>query len=89
MVNNEKLEKQDCGRTDGQRKILFEMNTKTKLCSTKTFQKDLVGIHKIKPTLTLTKPAYVRTYILELSKVLMYEFHFDYIKNKYVKKSNL
>ena len=37
MVNNEKLEKQDCGRTDGQRKILFEMNTKTKLCSTKTF----------------------------------------------------
>ena len=27
--------------------------------------------------------------ILELSKVLMYEFHFDYIKNKYGNKSTL
>ena len=28
-------------------------------------------------------------YILELSKVLMYEFHYDYIKNKYDNKSKL
>ena len=27
--------------------------------------------------------------ILELSKVIMYEFHYDYIKNKYDKKSKL
>ena len=27
--------------------------------------------------------------ILELSKVLMYEFHYDYIKNKYDSKSKL
>ena len=27
--------------------------------------------------------------ILELSKVLMYEFHYAYIKNKYVNKSKL
>ena len=27
--------------------------------------------------------------ILELSKVLMYEFHYDYIKNKYDNKSKL
>ena len=27
--------------------------------------------------------------ILDLSKVLMYEFHFDYIKNKYDNKSKL
>ena len=27
--------------------------------------------------------------ILELSKVLMYEFHFGYIKNRYVNKSKL
>ena len=28
-------------------------------------------------------------YILELSKVLMYKFHYDYIKNKYGSKSTL
>ena len=27
--------------------------------------------------------------ILQLSKVLVYEFHYDYIKNKYVKNSKL
>ena len=27
--------------------------------------------------------------IFELSKVLMYEFHYDYIKNKYENKSKL
>ena len=33
-------------------------------------------------TLTLNKPAYIGMCILELSKVLMYEFHYNY-KNKY------
>ena len=28
-------------------------------------------------------------YILELSKVLMYEFHYNYIKNKYGNNSRL
>ena len=28
------------------------------------------------------KPAYVEMCVLGLSKVLMYEFHYDYIKNK-------
>ena len=27
--------------------------------------------------------------LLKLNKVLMYEFHYDYIKNKYHKKSKL
>ena len=40
-------------------------------------------------TLTLSKPAYVSMCILNLSKVLMYEFHFDYIKNKYGNNSRL
>ena len=34
-------------------------------------------------TLTLNKPAYIGMWLLELSEVLMYKFHFDYIKNKY------
>ena len=44
------------------------------------FDRDLVIIQK-KVTLTLNKPAYIGMCILELSKVLMYKFHYDYIKN--------
>ena len=51
--------------------------------SHKIFDNDLVEIRKRKLTLMLSKPAYIGTCILELSKVLMNEFHFDYIKNKY------
>ena len=40
-------------------------------------------IRKNKVILTLNKLAYIGMCILELSKVLMCEFHYDYIKNKY------
>ena len=51
--------------------------------SHKIFDNDLMAIHKNKVTLTLNKPAYIGMCILELSKVLMYEFHYEYFKNKY------
>ena len=51
--------------------------------SHKIFDNDLVAIHKNKVSLMLNNPAYIGMCILELSKVLMYEFHYDYIKNKY------
>ena len=57
--------------------------------SHKIFDNDLVAIRKSKVTLTLTKPAYIGMSILELSKVLMYEFHYDYFKNKYGNNSKL
>ena len=40
-------------------------------------------------TLTLNKTACIGKCILEFSKVLMYEFHYDYIKNKYGNNSRL
>ena len=46
-------------------------------------------ICKEKVTLTLNKPEDIGMYILELENVLMYEFHYDYIKNKYRKDSRL
>ena len=36
-----------------------------------------------------TKLHYVGMCILDLSKVLMYQFHYDYIKNKYGTNSRL
>ena len=45
--------------------------------SHKIFDNDLVVIPKNKVTLTLNKPAYIGMCILELSKVLMYKFHYE------------
>ena len=47
------------------------------------FSKNIVAIHEIKPVLTLNKPIYVGFSILDLSKLLMYEFHYKYITSKY------
>ena len=44
---------------------------------------------KNKVTLKLKKPAYFGMCILDLSKIFMYEFHYDYIKNKYGNNSRL
>ena len=55
--------------------------------SHKIFDNNLIAIRKSKVSLHLNKPTYTGMCILEFSKVLMYEFHYDYIKNKYGNKS--
>ena len=57
--------------------------------SDKIFDNSLVAIRKSKVTLTLNKPGYIGMRILDLSKVLMYQFHYDYIKNKHSYNSKL
>ena len=51
-------------------------NTKDYI-SQKSFENNFMSICKKKVTLTLRKPTYVRMHILNLSKVLMYKFHYD------------
>ena len=55
--------------------------SKPSFVSQKIFSENFVVIHEIKPVLTLDKPIYVGFSILNLSKLLMYEFHDKYIKN--------
>ena len=55
----------------------------------KIFDNNLVAIRKGKLSLKLNKPGYNGMCILELSKVLTYKFHYDYIKNKYDSKLKL
>ena len=71
------------------KKIYLKWICKPSYMSHKIFDNDLVAIRKKKVTLTLNKPAYIAMSILELSKILMYEFHYDYIKNKYSNNSRL
>ena len=39
--------------------------------------------------IVMNKPVYLGLSILELSKILMYEFWYDYVKPKYAEKANL
>ena len=71
------------------KKDYLKWTSKPSYMSHKIFDNDLVAIHKGKVTLMLNKTACVGMSILELSKVLMYEFHYDYIKNNYDNISKL
>ena len=70
-----------------QEKIATKMEKRCKLITNsvsnpnyiwhKIFDNDLVAIRKNIVTLTLDKPVCIGMCLLELSKVLMYEFHYD------------
>jgi len=60
-----------------------KLASKPTYVSSKIFNKNLVAVHKITEALTLNRPAYVGLCILDLSKTLMYDFHHNYIKQKY------
>lgn len=70
-------------------KKLFKLVSKPTYVNSKIFNEDLVAVHKIKETLTLDRPAYVGICILDLSKTLMYDFHYNYIKEKHGSKAEL
>ena len=68
---------------------LLKMAAKPSYVSSKIFNENLVAVHKIKETLKLNRPAYIGMCILDLSKTLMYDFHYNYIKKNYGNKARL
>ena len=58
------------------KKDCLKWASKPSYMSHRIFENDLVAISINKVTLTLHKPAYIGICILELSQVLMYEFHY-------------
>ena len=48
-----------------------------------------MAVHKVKEKLTLNRPAYVGMCILDLIKMLIYDFHYNYIKKKYNNRARL
>ena len=50
--------------------------------SHKIFHENLVAVNSKQTKLRLNKPSYVVMVILELSKTLMYDFHYNYILKK-------
>ena len=62
------------------KKYYMKRTSKPSYMFQKIFENDLVAIPRYKVILTLNKPGYVDMCTLDLCKVLMYEFHCDYIK---------
>ena len=53
------------------------------------FSKTLAAVHMKKVKLRFNKPVYLGMSILDLSKTLMYDFHYNYIKPKYRENAKL
>ena len=70
-------------------KKLDKLTAKPTYVSSKIFNENLTVVHKVKETLTLNRPAYVGMCILDLSKMLMYDIHYNYIKKKYNSRARL
>ena len=57
--------------------------------ATKWFSEDLLAIEMKKIKVKMNKPVYLGLPILEISKTLMYEFLYDFIKPKYQNNAKL
>ena len=70
-------------------KKLDKLTAKPIYVGSKIFNENLMAVHKVKETLTLNRPAYVGMCILDVSKILMYDFHYNYIKKRYDNRARL
>ena len=62
------------------KKVFLKYTSSPTHITDKIFDKNHAVIHEIKPVLTLNKPIYVGFTVLELSKWLIYDFHYNFIK---------
>jgi hypothetical protein len=67
------------------KKLISKPNYKSRTI----FSENLVAVHMEKTKLTHDKPIYLGMSILDLSKNLMYDFHYDYVKTKWGEKAKL
>ena len=66
-------------------KLVSEPNYHT----SKQFPENLLAIEMKKTKVKINKPVYLGQAILDISKTLMYEFWYDYIKPKHPQKAQL
>ena len=59
------------------RKVALKRIAKPNFKRARIFHENLVGIHMIKPVLVMNRPIQVGFAILDLSKYLMYDFHYN------------
>ena len=65
------------------KKDLLKYTSKPTYVTHKLFNKTFAANHEIKQVLMLNKPIYVGFTVLDLSKWLMYDFHYNFIKKNF------
>ena len=68
---------------------LEKLTSKPNFDSCKRFNENLVSVHMKRTSLTMNKPIHLGMSILDLSKNVMFDFHYNYIKPKYGEKAKL
>ena len=71
------------------RKAAEKLSTKPNFEHLTIFDENLVAIHMKRTKLTFNKPVFCGMAILDISKSLMYDFHYNYILPKYGKNQKL
>ena len=71
------------------RKKALKLSSKPNFDRVTIFDENLVAVHMKKTEVYFNKPIYVGQAILDLSKTLMFDFHYNFIKKKYGNKAEL
>ena len=71
------------------RKKALKLSSRPNFDRCTIFDSNLNAVHMKNTEVYFNKPVYVGQSILDLSKTLMFDFHYNYIKKKYGKKSEL
>ena len=71
------------------RKKAVKLTSKPNFDRVTIFDRNLIAVHMKKTEVYFNKPVYVGQAILDLSKTLMFNFHYTYIKEKYKDKAEL
>ena len=79
----ENLQKRINVRLVNNEKDFLKYTSRPTYVTHKIFGENYAAIHEIKPVLILNKPIYVGFTVLELSKWLMYDFHYNFIKKNF------
>ena len=65
------------------KKDFLKYTSKPAYVTHKLFHKNCAAIHEVKQVLVLNKPIYVGFTFLDLSKWLMYDFHYNFVKKNF------